>query len=399
MSCSSQSSQSHDGNVSGTEAKRNPITVHSVPIRMPDDLRPPTMSEGGLRRPSGYVSGPTTAEPPVRSTAGRLVRRGTHDSFVSYHSTPTNSVNAMSVKSDCIVRRNSIGFRHVDSDDNSSYNSSNSETSNGNFTLNSATFSSNHENGSLEGVVDVAKPRNSLVSLSTHDSQLLASALFKVANNGNDGSTIHGNAPVSLTSLADLPEHWQAGDASKEEAHFEDGDKSLDKSATSGFWSALARRHSSMSNGDDEEESVSLGSSRLSESSPLSRKARVQLRRKMYMWRCAKAMAGFAALATLSLSAIYFIAEDSNAMFDGVLGRLFGQKETDDNLNQRKLPEDYTDYFKPVDASGLKTKTKRRVQQIRTSTQEEQVTGVDINKSTRNHVREHVANNRWAMHP
>jgi len=368
---------------------------------MPDDLRPQIMSNEGLRRPSGYASGPTTAEPPVRSTASRLVRRGTHDSFLSYHSThsASNSANAMSVKSDCIVRRNSIGFRHVDSDENSSYSSFNSEASNDNATLNSATFSSNHDNGSLEGVLDVGKPRNSLVSLSTHDSQLLASALFKVASNkGNDGSIINGNDPVSLSSLADLPEHWQAGDASKEEAHFENGDKSLDKSATSGFWSALARRHRSISN-SDEEESVSVGSSRLSESSPLSREARVQLRQQMYLWRCAKAMAGFAALATLSLSAIYLIAEDSNSMFDGVLGRLFGQRETNGDLNQRKLPGGYTEYFNAGGFSGLKTKTKRREQQIRASIQEDQVTGLDIDESTRNHVRDHVANNRWAMHP
>lgn len=167
------------------------ITGRSVPTPASGASTPRTGSGGALGRGSGTGSGPR--------------RRATHDSMGA----------ASSVTSDCVIRRNSIRFRHDDPDNPDHYSlddaSDNSSSGLGPHSVDHVHDVNDHDDDTHDPSIMDLRPSDmsavhrmetsSLVSFSSNismDSEL-ASGLFQVATYGD--TTIGGNNDNSNNNL------------------------------------------------------------------------------------------------------------------------------------------------------------------------------------------------------
>jgi len=260
-----------------------------------------------------------------------------------------------SLQSDCMIRLNSIRFRHDEpdwnEDEDSSYSGDDSYVgSRGMEVMDLRT------GVQLSGLED-----SSLTSFSSNsmDSELkLASGHFQVAGSGG------GDAPLRC----DMPKHWAAsGDGKTAHSYrtimslVRSGDNDNHGSFVS--WSALAAPpgdgNSVRASGSGESCGSSYlwdeeTSSKMTESSPLTNSKKWQQRRKLYVRRCARAIVGFVVLAALSGTVCYLVSEkDHKSMLEflpgnNLLGRSLGngnnsseeqQEENDDQLMYRRLPQ------------------------------------------------------------
>ena len=257
-----------------------------------------------------------------------------------------------SLQSDCMVRLNSIRFRHDEPDwnEDSSYSGDDSYVgSRGMEVMDLRT------GAQLSGLED-----SSLISFSSNsmDSELkLANGHFQVAGSGG------GDAPLR----GDMPKHWAAsGDGKTDHSYItlmslvRSGDTGNHGSFVS--WSALAvppgDGNSVRASGSGESCGSSIlwdeeTSSKLTESSPLTNSKERQQMRKLYVRRCARAIVGFVVLAALSGTVCYFVSEkDHKSMLEfmqanDLLERLLGngsnnseeqEEENDYQLMYRRLP-------------------------------------------------------------
>jgi len=269
----------------------------------------------------------------------KLAKRGAN------HNSSASLASLASALSDCVVTKNSIGFRHVDAEDSDYSGSSGSEAD-------IARLRASQQEG-ME-VMDLRPNRGSMFRLSSTDTvdSDLAREMFRAAIDASERAALDASEKSGDKRIGDLLLDDRGGrapynrtDSETEQAYralmrmmrsnIDDSDTltaagnnnngrsirrgsavSVANSAATDFWSALGPRRE----GDDGMEGGDDGSSysELSESSPLSEKKRMLLlKRKMYVRRCAKAMVMFLALAALSLTVGYFaIEEGDRTMFD-----------------------------------------------------------------------------------